>query len=224
MNVKNRMIYLFILLAVTLLTACRLDFSEDKSSVQQMVKKEGSVEKVEKKDTETKSDSTLKEEPAYTFNATVTLDSTSILVEGDSTLPPDVTLYVRLRAYPEDTSVTDIKDYRAEPYTKVISEDYMSTQEDGTFKSSGLERPDYPQRYLLELVFAPTRFEESMQQKLVTEGESVEDLPGMVPIEMPTQNEFLDDVVPGYIKHVNIKLSDERDGDDVTLELLPVES
>ncbi|WP_044338876.1 hypothetical protein [Rossellomorea aquimaris] len=224
MNVKKRILYLFILLALTILTACRLDFSEDKSSVQQMVKNDGSVGKAEKKGTENKSASDEKEEPAYTFNATVTLDSTSMLVEGDSTLPPDVTLYVRLRAYPEDASVTDIKDYQAEPYTKVISEDYMSIREDGTFKSSGLERPDYPQSYLLELIFAPTRFEESMQQKLVTESESVEDLPGMIPIDMPTQNEFLDDVVPRYIKHVNIMLSDEGDGDDVTLELVPVES
>ena len=224
MTVKKRMAYLFSRLARTILTACRLDLSKDKSSVQQMVKKEGSVEKLERQDTESKPTSHEKEEPAYTFNASVTLNSTSIQVEGDSTLPPAVILYVRLRAYPEDASVPDIKDYRAEPYTKVISEEHMSIQEDGTFKSRGVERPEFQQRYLLELIFAPTRFEESMQQKLVTEGESVEDLPGMIPIDMPTRNEFFDDVVPGYIKHVNIMQYDEPDGNDVSLELVSVES
>ncbi len=216
---KKRLFYLFIVLTLSLLTACRPDFSEDKSSVRHMVKKENNKEP---KAVEVKKESpsqNAKEEPSYTFNAAVSLNSTNIQVEGDTTLPPGVILYVRLRAYPEDASLNAIKEYKAEPYMKVTSEDYMEVKGDGTFKSRDLERKDFPQRYLLELIFAPTRAEESVKQTLVKEGESVEDLAGMVSIDLPSRNEFFDDVVPGYIKHVNIMEMDEPEGDQVRLEL-----
>jgi hypothetical protein len=223
MTGRKQLTFIFIWLMLSLLTACRLDFSEDKSSVRQMVKKDGNTELADKVDKEEQTSPQKKEEPAYTFDATVTLDSTSIQLKGKTTLPPDAVLYARLRAYPEDTSLDDIKAYRAEPYMKITSEAYIAVKSDGTFQSENIERLDFPQRYLLELIFAPTRAEESMQQKLVKEGESVEDLAGMTEIDLPSRNEFFDDVVPGYIKHVNIMEMEEPAGDDVTLELVSVE-
>jgi hypothetical protein len=223
MTKKNRLFFVLIWLMLSLLTACRLDFSEDKSSVRQMVKKDGKTEMVDKVDKEDQASPQKKEEPSYTFDATVTLDSTSLHLKGKTTLPTDVVLYARLRAYPEDASLDDIKKYRAEPYVKITSEDYMAVKSDGTFQSDDLERMDFPQRYLLELIFAPTRAEESMQQKLVEEGESIEDLAGMTEIDLPSRNEFFDDVVPGYIKRVNIMEVAEPKGDGVSLELVSVD-
>jgi hypothetical protein len=223
MTKKNRLLFVLIWLMLSLLTACRLDFSEDKSSVRQMVKKDGKTEVVDKVDREDQASPQKKEEPSYTFDATVTLDSTSLQLKGKTTLPPDVVLYARLRAYPEDASLDDIKEYRAEPYMKITSEEYMAVKADGTFQSDELERMDFPQRYLLELIFAPTRAEESTQQKLVEEGESIEDLAGMTEIDLPSRNEFFDDVVPGYIKRVNIMEVDEPKGDGVTLGLVSVD-
>jgi hypothetical protein len=107
---------------------------------------------------------------------------------------------------------------------KVISEDYMSVESDGTFQSNELERPDFPQRYRLDVFFAPIRAEETVQNNLLKEGEGIEDLKGMVTIDLPTRNEFLEDVVQAYIKQVNIMQVDEPDGDGVTLELVDVEN
>ena len=220
---KKSVFYLFIVLILSLLTACRPDFSEDKSSVRHMVKKEANKEP---KSVEVKKESPsqhAKEEPAYRINGTVTLNATNIQVEGDTTLPPGVILYLRLRAYPEDASLDAIKEYKANPYTKVTSEDYMEVRDDGTFKSRDLKRKNFPQRYLLEVIFAPTRAEESVKQTLVKEGESVEDLAGMVSIDLPSRNQFLDDVVPGFIKHVNIMEMDEPEGDQVRLEFVDLQ-
>ncbi|MEL3973302.1 hypothetical protein AAEO50_13525 [Rossellomorea oryzaecorticis] len=223
MTKKNRLRFVFIWMMLSLLTACRLDFSEDKSSVRQMVKKDGKTEIVDKVDKEGQASPQKKEEPSYTFDAAVTLDSTSLQLKGKTTLPPDAVLYARLRAYPEDASLDDIDDYHAEPYMKITSEEYMAVKADGTFQSDELERMDFPQRYLLELIFAPTRAEESLQQKLVKEGESIEDLAGMTEIDLPSRNEFFEDVVPGYIKRVNIMEAAEPKGDGVTLELVSVD-
>ncbi|BCB03912.1 hypothetical protein [Bacillus sp. KH172YL63] len=222
---KKRIFWFLLPSLLISLTGCRLDFTENKSSVQQMVKNDDlEKRKTEGKgQTDDKMDAGEKEKPAYTFDAEVTLNSTEIHVEGNSTFPPGIILYTRLRAYPEEASIKDIQAFQVDAYTKVISDNYMVISEDGSFKSHGLERPDFPRRYILELIFAPTRAEETIQRKLVKDGESVEDLPGMIPIDMPTRNEFLEDVVPGYMKHVNIMASDEPDGDQVQLTFTQVE-
>ncbi|MBH9964819.1 hypothetical protein [[Bacillus] enclensis] len=222
---KKRLLpMVFCILLLTLLTACRLDFTKDKSSVREMVKStDGITVLEEKKEEAAESSSEKKEKPTYTIEGSVTLDSTHILLKGKTDLPPEAIMYTRLLAYPKDASLKDIKAYRAKPYMKVISEDYMSVEADGSFQSTELERPDFPQRYRLDVLYSPVRAEESMQKKLVKEGEGIEDLKGMVRIDLPARNEFLDDVVQAYVKQVNIMQFDEQDGDGVTLELVEVE-
>ncbi|XXM72475.1 hypothetical protein ACQ0QQ_00820 [Lysinibacillus sphaericus] len=223
---QKKRIYAMVLslIVLTLLTACRLDLTKDKSSVREMVKStEGNTVLEDKKEDTDKSSPEKKEKPSYSIEGSVTLESTTILLQGKTNLPPDTVLYARLLAYPEDVSMKEIKSFRAKPYMKVISEDYMAVEADGTFESDELERLDFPQRYRLDVLFAPVRAEESMQKKLVKEGESIEDLKGMVRVDLPSRNEFLDDVVQAYIKQVNIMQFDEQNGDGVTLELVEVE-
>lgn len=221
---KKLLPMVFCILLTTLLTACRLDFTKDKSSVREMVKSTDGITVLEEKKEEAENKSSeKKEKPTYSIEGSVTLDSTNILLKGKTDLPPEAIVYTRLLAYPKDATLKDIKAYRTKPYMKIISEDYMSVEADGSFQSTELERPDFPQRYRLDVLFAPERAEESMQKKLVKEGESIEDLKGMTRIDLPSRNEFLDDVVQGYIRQVNIMPFDEQDGDNVTLELVEVE-
>jgi hypothetical protein len=236
---RNPLYLCFLLLILlTLLTACRIDFSgkeefamkafqaKSEQETQVVASEEGQEETDEETESTDKPEPMPSmEKPAYTLNGKATIEGDLLHVQGTTTLPPGAVVSVRLRRYPNGTELEEIKEYRVEPSSIVDASDAMEVKEDGTFDSyESLTRGDLPFRYRLELYFTPDRAEKAVQDKLTSGEGNIENLPGMIPIDTFTKNPHLQRIVLGYMKYGNILKQDEEGGDDTVVELVPVKN
>ncbi|WP_113929430.1 hypothetical protein [Bacillus sp. P14.5] len=229
---------MIILLIQPVLTACRIDLAGQeefaRSAAEKMrsqsAKDESSLEDSNEKETSVVADAEPEKqapigEPTYKLEGQATINGNEISIKGNSNLPEEAVVFARLRRYKNDAELEDIKNFRAEPFSRADGDVYMSVESDGTFSSRGrFERGNLSLRYRLELIFLPEIAQEGTRERIIEEWGSLDNLSGMVPIETLTRNSFKEPVVPGYIKYANVLKQDEAGGDGVTVEFVSPEN
>jgi PBP1b-binding outer membrane lipoprotein LpoB len=219
----RKMVVLVLLTASCLfLTACRVVFDPFAQNAEQKEVQKEHRQKAEVQEQEEVVEEEP-EEPAFKIDATLTLDGENMVLSGETDLPADTILGIRLKPYKGNATVEEIKEETAGTLNEVPGNTVgigTSVEEDGSLQKT-YYRPDLSTRYRFELVFEPEEQEEEIKQQLIEQAGNLDELPGLQVTKEADPDASMvhgDDPVKGYIQTVNIMKADEKDGDEVTLE------
>ncbi|WRP07432.1 hypothetical protein U9J35_04495 [Rossellomorea aquimaris] len=217
-------IVLLLLLSCLFLSACRIVFDPTAQNAEQKEVQKEHRQKVKVQEQEEVSQEEDEEEPAFTINASLSLDGENMVISGDTDLPPDTILMISLKPYKGNATVEEIEENSAVTLNEVPANIVgigTSVQEDGTISTKTFVRPDTSTRYRFELIFEPEEQEGKIKQQLIEQAGSLDELAGLQVIKEADPEDSMvhgDDPVKGYIQTVNIMKADEQNGDGVTLE------
>jgi hypothetical protein len=220
-----RKIIVFVLLTASclFLTACRVVFDPFAQNAEQ---KEVQKEYRQKADVQEQEEVVEEEpeEPAFKIDATLTLNGENMVLSGETDLPPDTYLKIKLMPYKGNATAEEIKEETAGTLNEVPANTVgigTSVEEDGSLKEKTYYRPDLSTRYRFELTFEPEGQEEKIKKQLIEQAGSLDELAGLQVLKEADPDASMvhgDDPVKGYIQTVNIMRADEENGDGVTLE------
>ncbi|MCC5804078.1 hypothetical protein [Rossellomorea vietnamensis] len=205
------------------LTACRVVFDPFAQNAEQ---KEVQKEHRQKADVQEQEDVVEEEpeEPAFKIDATLTLDGENMVISGETDLPPDTILEIRLKPYKGNATLEEIKEGTAGTLHEVPANTVgigTSVEEGGSIREKTYYRPDTSTRYRFELTFVPADQEERIKQQLIDQAGNLDELAGLQVLKEADPQASVsrsDDPVMGYIQTVNIMKADEENGDGATLE------
>ncbi|WGG46564.1 hypothetical protein [Rossellomorea sp. DA94] len=205
------------------LTACRVVFDPFAQNAEQ---KEVQKEHRQKADVQEQEDVVEEEpeEPAFNIDAKLTLDGENMVISGETDLPPDTILEIKLKPYKGNASIEEIQEETAGTLNEVPANTVgigTSVEEDGSIREKSYFRPDLSTRYRFELTFEPEGQEEEIKQQLIEQAGNLDELPGLQVLKEADPDTSMvhgDEAVKGYIQTVNIMKADEENGDGVTLE------
>lgn len=220
-----RKIIVFVLLTASclFLTACRVVFDPFAQNAEQ---KEVQKEYRQKADVQEQEEVVEEEpeEPAFKIDATLTLNGKNMVLSGETDLPPDTYLKIKLMPYKGNATAEEIKEETAGTLNEVPANTVgigTSVEEDGSLKEKTYYRPDLSTRYRFELTFEPEGQEEKIKKQLIEQAGSLDELAGLQVLKEADPDASMvhgDDPAKGYIQTVNIMRADEENGDGVTLE------
>lgn len=220
---RNRIVFVLLVLSCLFLSACRVVFDPFAQNAEQ---KEAQKENRQKADVQEQEEVVQEEpeEPAFNIDATLTLDGEKMMISGDTDLPPDTFLKIKLMPYKGNATVEEIKEETAGTLNEVPANTVgigTSVEKDGSIREKTYYRPDLSTRYRFELVFEPEGQEEEIKQQLIEQAGDLDELAGLQVTKEADPDASMvhgDDPVKGYIQNVNIMKADEESGDGVTLE------
>jgi hypothetical protein len=224
MHRKRVFLILLIVSSISLLSACRIVFDPTAQNTKQKeIQKEHrqTVQVQEQEEVETEES---EEEPAFKIDASLALAGENMVLTGDTDLPPETYLMIRMKVYKGNATVEQIENNHAQTLNEVPANIIgigTSVQEDGTLIPKTFVRPETSTRYRFELIFKPEGQDEKVKQQLIDQAGNLDEMAGIQILEeADPENSMVrgDKPVKGYIQTVNIMKADEPNGDHVTLE------
>ncbi|MDX8342577.1 hypothetical protein [Rossellomorea sp. YZS02] len=220
----RKIVLLIVLLSSCLfLSACRVVFNPFAQNAEQKEVQKEYRQTADVQEQEEVVEEEL-EEPAFKIDATLTLDGENMVISGDTDLPPDTILEIKLKPYKGNATPEEIEEETAGTLNEVPANTVgigTSVEEDGSIREKTYFRPDLSTRYRFELTFEPEGQEEEIKQQLINQAGNLDELAGLQVLkEADSSNSMThgDEAVKGYIQTVNIMKADEKNGDGVTLE------
>ncbi|PFA62970.1 hypothetical protein CN378_18185 [Bacillus sp. AFS015802] len=221
---RNRFVFVLLVLSCLFLSACRVVFDPFAQNAEQ---KEAQKEHRQKAEVQEQEEVVQEEpeEPAFKIDATLTLDGENMVISGETDLPAESFLEVKLIPYKGNATVKEIEDDNAGTLNEVSANSVgigASVEEGGVIETKTFNRPDLSTRYRFELTFEPEGQGEEIKQQLIEQAGDLDELAGLQVLkEADSENSMThgDEAVKGYVQTVDIMKADEKNGDGVTLEL-----
>ncbi|WP_136035757.1 hypothetical protein [Bacillus salacetis] len=198
------MFFVPLVLSLLILTGCRIVF-DPTAQKEEQIETQKDHRKVVKVQEQEEVGEAPKGERKITLGGRAELEGNSIVVTGQTNLPAGAVVRYELKQYYPDADLEEFEQYKAEPKAKEIERDAREIGTGGTARAAVFELPEPDQRYRLDMYYIPYDASPEIQELLLDDEESIDELEGIKTIEY--QEAAVWDgrsEIKGYIAHINI--------------------